>query len=108
MKLIESFARLVVVQFYKLTGQLGSLCDRALICHIGFSGNVSEIDKGIAKDRNLRPLNRFEMWLLSPTIETEKALRKNAWRDAVIEVTGEDPFEDSWGFDPYDFQGEAV
>jgi len=80
------------------TGRLSRLYTRAVFTEIGhFSGNVSLLDDDIAKEHNLKPLNRFERWLLKPIIEYEKADRHDAFRSAYQEVLGEDPDED-WDY----------
>jgi len=53
------------------------------------------LGEGVAKERKLKPLNRFERWLLKPIIEAEQERRRECFRQAVIEVTGEDP-ETDW------------
>lgn len=81
--------------FFRMTGQLTPLFDRASCTAIGLSGHVSMFDKDIAKTHNLKPLNRFEMWLLGPIIEDEQKRRRGCFRQAIIDVTGEDP-ETDW------------
>ncbi|TSC82052.1 MAG: hypothetical protein G01um101420_582 [Parcubacteria group bacterium Gr01-1014_20] len=83
--------RYVLTFFIEIVGKLPSLCERANYTAIGFSGHVSVFDEGVAKDRGLKPLNRFERWLLKPIIEAEQGFRRQEFRQAVIEVTGEDP-----------------
>ena len=67
---------------------------RANYTEIGFSGHVSMLDEGVSKERKLKPLNRFERWLLKPIIEAEQKRRRECFRQAVIEVTDEDPDTD--------------
>jgi len=77
------------------TGRLSRLYTRAVFTEIGhFSGNVSLLDDDIAKEHNLKPLNRFERWLLKPIIEYEKADRHDAFRSACQDILDEDPDED--------------
>ena len=60
--------------------------------HQNINGGVfSLINKGIAEERGLRPLNRFESWLLRPAIDNVKGLYQEAFRQACIETLGEDP-----------------
>jgi hypothetical protein len=80
---------------FRIAGQLASLFERANYTAIGFSGHVSMLDEGVAKERKLKPLNRFEGWLLKPIIEAEQKRRRECWRHAVLHVTGEDP-ETDW------------
>lgn len=77
--------------FFRITGQLPPLYERANYTAIGLSGHVSMIDKDVAKKRRLKPLNRFERWLLQPIVEAEQKHRRENFRQAIIEVTGEDP-----------------
>ncbi|MBI2482012.1 MAG: hypothetical protein HYV76_00325 [Candidatus Vogelbacteria bacterium] len=79
---------------FRITGRLGPLFERAEYTAIGLSGHVSMLDKSVAKERKLKPLNRFERWLLKPIIEDEQKLRRECFRQAVIEVMGEDPKTD--------------
>lgn len=81
--------------FFKIAGWLAPLAERANYTAIGFSGHVSVLDEDIAKKRKLKSLNRFERWLLKPVIEAEQKWRRECFRQAVIEVTGEDP-ETDW------------
>ena len=80
---------------FRITGQLAPLFERANYTAIGFSGHVSMLDEGVSKERKLKPLNRFERWLLKPIIEAEQKRRRECFRQAVIDVTGEDP-ETDW------------
>jgi hypothetical protein len=71
------------------------LYTRAVFTEIGhFSGNVSALDRDIAESKGLRPLSRFERWLLKPIIKEEKADRRDAFRSACQDILGEDPDED--------------
>ena len=81
--------------FLMITGQLASLSERMNYTAIGFSDYVSMLDNGFAKERKLKPLNRFERWLLKPFIETEQKRRRECFRQAFKEITGEDP-ETDW------------
>ncbi len=78
----------------KITGWLTPLWERAKYTEIGFSGHVSMPDENIAEERKLKPLNRLEKWLLKPLIEDEQNLRRDAFRQAMIDVLGEDPEAD--------------
>lgn len=75
---------------FMITGQLAPLFERASYTAIGFSGHVSMLDECVAKERKLKPLNRFEKWLIKPIIEAEQRWRRECFRQAVIDVTGED------------------
>ena len=70
--------------FFMITDQLGTLLERANYTEIGFTGSVSIIDRDIAKKRKLKPLNRFERWLLRPMIETEQKRRRECFRRGTI------------------------
>lgn len=76
---------------FKITGRFDLLLLRANYTEIGLSGYVSAFDKDVIEERNLKPLNRFERWLLRPIVEDEKELRRDVFKQAFIEVTGEDP-----------------
>ena len=80
--------------FFRITGQMAPLFERADYTAIGVTGHVSMFDEGVAKERRLKPLNRFERWLLKPVIEAEQKRRRECFRQAIIEVTGEDPDTD--------------
>lgn len=86
--------RMPFLFFFRTTGQLTSLFERANYTEIGFSGHVSMLDEGVAEEHKLKPLNHFERWLLKPIIEAEQERRRECFRQAVIDVTGEDPDED--------------
>ena len=81
--------------FFRITGQLPPLFERASYTAIGLSGHVSMLDEVVAEKRQLKPLNRFERWLLQPIIDAEQKRRRENFRQAVIEVTGEDS-ETDW------------
>ena len=74
-----------------ISGRLDSLFERANFTAIGFSGYVSALDEWVTKERRLKPLTRFERWLLKPMIEVEQKRRRECFRRAVIETIGEDP-----------------
>lgn len=80
--------------FFRITGQLAPLFERAYYTAIGFSGRVSMLEEGIAKQLELKPLNRFEQWLLKLVIKDEQKRRRESFRQAVIAVTGKDPDND--------------
>ena len=88
--------RTLIIWLLCRTGKMPLLYQRAVFTEIGhFSGHVSELDKAVAEDHDLHPLNRFERWLLRDIIKEEKAVRKDAFRETCLEVLGEDP--DDWG-----------
>lgn len=69
------------------------LCERTMFTEIGaISGHVSMIDKAIAKERGLEPLSAFERWFMQPRIDSEKLGVQNIFRNACIDVMGEDPY----------------
>ena len=80
---------------FRITGQLAPLFERANYTAIGFSGHVSTLDTGVAEERKLKPFNRFERWLLGPIIEAEQKRRRECFRQAVLDVTGEDTVEEA-------------
>jgi len=94
LKRVENRIRISFLMLTYKTDWFRKTWERALLLNIGFSGHVSNIDKHIALREGLRPLNRFELWLMTPLIIADKAERKNAFRQACIEVLGEDPDED--------------
>lgn len=77
----------------KILGKLDKLLERADYTAIGFAGHVSAIDQALSEEKQLKSLNRFELWLLRPFIEAEQKRRRECFRQAVIDVTGEDPTE---------------
>ena len=94
-KLLAKIIRGTCVLWLGITRQLKGLLERATYTEIGLTGHVSLADENMARERKLKPLNRFEKWLLKPVIQTEKNFRQSAWRQSVIEVTGEDPDPDA-------------
>lgn len=80
-----------IVSFLRLIGRFSRLSRRAHFTEIGFSGYVSDSDRNLAAEQKVQPLNRFEKWLLRPYIEAAQKARRRAYRQACIEVTGEDP-----------------
>lgn len=94
MKKVADLIRSFILWSTQWTAWAKQLPDRAVFTEIGSTGNVSLPDKSIAKERGLKQLNRFEKWLLQPAIQYEKSRRKDAFRQACIEVLGEDPERD--------------
>ncbi len=92
---IANFARDILLRVITHTVYGVSLGQRANYTEVGFTGNVSEIDKLLAQEKKLRPLNRFEKWLLTPVITYERNLRRESFRQSCIQVLGEDP-ETDW------------
>lgn len=64
------------------------------------SGHVSMMDEAVAKERKLEPLNAFERWFMQPRIDKQKQYNQNIFRQACINVMGEDPNEDGYIDDP--------
>lgn len=93
--MIAEAIRWLVFQILKFSGRIDPLFERAHYTAIGVTGHVSGFDDDIARKRKFKPLNRFERWLLKPSIKFEQERRRQAWREAVKEVTGEDP-ETDW------------
>ena len=81
--------RLIILKVYKLMGKLNMLLKRAEYCSIGFTGNVSSLDKEHAKKQGYKSLNKFEMWLLRPIIEHEKTIRQDCFEKVCNDVLGE-------------------
>ena len=81
--------------FFRITGQLPRLYERANHTEIGLSGHISTLDEDAVKKLQLKSLNRFERWLLQPIIEAEQKRRRANFLQAFIEVTGENP-ETDW------------
>ena len=90
-----ALVRYPILLCWKIAGQLDLLEERANFTAIGTTGHVSVPDEYMTRARKLKPLNRFERWLLGPIIEEEQARRRQAFREAVMEATGEDP-ETDW------------
>lgn len=93
MRKIPDRFRLIVLWVLNRIGKLEPLIRRAMVTEVGLTGNVSVVDRAIAEKERLKPLNRFEMWLLGPVIQFEKKIRQEAFRRAVIDVLGEYPEE---------------
>ena len=74
---------------------MGLLIRRASITEIGYTGYVSALDEGIIAKEGLKPLTRFERWMLFPYIQHERMCRRAGFRQACIDVLGEDP-ETDW------------
>lgn len=84
--------RRLIIWLLCKTGRMPRLYQRTVFTEIGhFSGNVSALDKDIAEKHNLHPLNRFERWLMKDIIREEKEIRKDAFREACLNILGEDP-----------------
>lgn len=77
----------------RLFGRMPNLIDRMNFTEVGFTGHVSMLDKKVAEERNLQPLSRFEKWLLRPIIDFERQRRRDALRQAVLDITGEDIYD---------------
>jgi hypothetical protein len=86
--------RLAILYLWRLFKRNRTVFLRMNFTEVGFTGNVSLIDNDIAEKRNLKPLNRFERWVMKPHIETEQIRRKMAFRLSCMEVLGED--SDDW------------
>ena len=87
--------RRLLLRFFDRVGLLTPILIRANYTEIGVFGNVSFLDKEFAKEKNYKTLTSFERWLCKPLIAFEIARRKDAFRQASIEVLGED--SDDWG-----------
>jgi len=72
-------------------GYLKQLRQRMFITEVGFSGKISDLDRAEGKRAGLKPLTPPERWLLAPIIEIERKRLRRAWRQSVINTTGEDP-----------------
>jgi hypothetical protein len=91
LKRVENLIRTTILMLIYKTDWFRKTWERALLLNIGFSGHVSNIDMRIAQREGLKPLNRFELWLMSPQIIAAKKARKDAFRASCIDVLGEDP-----------------
>lgn len=65
-----------------------TLSNRMVITEVGFTGHVSFLDKDVQRLKKIKSLNRFERWLLKPIINSERDWRRQAFREACIEVLG--------------------
>ena len=83
--------RTAIIFLYRISGKDIKLFQRTDWTAIGFTGYVSLPDHDFAKLHKLKPLNRFERWLMKPIIEAEQTLRRDSFRQACLEVLGEDP-----------------
>ena len=79
-----------VVLISIVPGYMSSLSRRMCVLEIGLTGHVSDFDRMIADREQLKPLNRFERWLLEEFISAEIVFRREAFRKSVREVTGEE------------------
>ena len=66
------------------------LTERAIFTEVGITGHLASHDGVIVKEKGLKKLNRFEKWLLEPSIEYEKTRRRKAFTEALTAVTGEE------------------
>jgi len=85
----DELFRLVVLETLDISNQLNFLLERMNFTEVGFTGHVSIPDKSIAQERKLEPLNDFERFLLKTIIDSERKFRRDCFRQAVLEVTGE-------------------
>ena len=83
--------RTLLLSLYMMTGLYDRLRvgERMYILHVGFSGHVSVMDTAYAEDKGLKPLSGLTLWMMEPAIASLIDQRRNAWREAVREVTGE-------------------
>jgi len=75
---------------FRWTSWFKNLPRRVSITSIGLTGYVSSLDKAIAEEKGLKPLNRFEKWLYRDIIQIEKECRRNIFRRVVLKELGED------------------
>ena len=87
---MQDTIRKIILYIYKRTGKLNLLFKRMEWCVIGFSGNVSIPDEEFAKQQGYKPLNKFEYWLVKPIVEIEKKRRQDIFKNAMVEILGED------------------
>lgn len=72
------------------------LVRRVNICHVGMGGcGPSEFDRDIMKRDGLKPFGRLGQWFWKEEIEALQEIHKDCFKNACIEVLGEDP--DDWG-----------
>lgn len=73
-----------------------NIAKRTNCYEVGFSGHgKSKLDDVLIERYNMKPLNRFEKWLMARYIVEMKKAHASAFKEACIEVLGEDP--DDWG-----------
>jgi hypothetical protein len=88
--------RTLILWFYRITGKFPQLALRVDLFEVGTTGHgPTVIDKSVAEKRGLKPLNRFERWLVASVVPELQKHHHDAFRQACIEVLGEDP--DEWG-----------
>lgn len=85
--------RYAALFYYKATGVLDTLFERANFLAIGHTGHVTDIDEALAEQKQLSTLNRFEQWVLKPYIEGEKKRRQTVFKESMDEVLGD---EEEW------------
>lgn len=92
------FKELIQGILYKMDRTyMNHLCERIRWLEIGFSGHVSIVDKNVANEKGLKPLNKFERWLCKEAIANVKKDCQTHWRQTMINELGEDP-EDPYGY----------
>lgn len=94
LKILTERSREQALEYLKATGQLGALVERAYLTEIGLTGHVSTSERHHAQERSVAPLQAFELELVRPYIEREKAHRQDIFRQVMIEELGEDPYQD--------------
>ena len=90
MKKIEFKLNNFAFKIYKMFFNVEKLFKRIEMYEIGFTGRVTAIDIGFAKEHNLKPLNKFEKWLAKPLIEFEKERRQYSFAKTMSDFLGED------------------
>jgi len=69
-----------------------NLVKRTNCYEVGFSGHgKSGLDDILIKEHQLKPLNKFEKWLMARYIIEIKKFHAKVWQEVCLEVLGEDP-----------------
>lgn len=67
-----------------------NLMKRTMILEVGLTGHISLLDKEAGKSQKLKPLNKFEKWLVAPYVKQLKMIHQDAWKHAIKDILGED------------------
>ena len=92
---IEDRVRWLWLKWIIWRGHFDELHRRIMLAEVGLSGHVSLVDKAMADETGVRPLSRLQRWLARPVIVDLREHHRNAWREACIDVLGED--SEDWG-----------
>ena len=78
--------RSLMIILVRTTQWYWSIIERANYTEVGYFGYVSSVDEDVVKKKQLKPLNRFEKWLLVKYIYHEKTRRQRIWEDVTKDL----------------------